>query len=187
MEAYTPQEIVLTVLFLLAIASPAWAAIWVVRRREGTSFYNELAGQLRQMERERRRDHAEILRLQTVVAELNLGIKILIRQVERLNQRPDYTITESLLQEVHENIETEVVKPPVIPNLPSLQRMIARRFDINELDDLSFQLGIETGELGENTRSGKAQAIIKYMDRRGELDKLVEMLKAIRPNEVWTL
>lgn len=182
------EQVLGAVLLTVIFSTPAWVAIFVLRRRETTGAYSEMMDtisemsvQLRQMQRDRERDHAQILRLQQLAGELTAGIKILVRQLERLNEKPEFSVNVAELQRMVEGLPA----PEAALDLASLARKLARRFDIEELSDLAFQLNIETGDLGTNTRTGRATAIVRYVDRRGEIDKLIEMCRRLRPNEEW--
>lgn len=69
--------------------------------------------------------------------------------------------------------------------LSEFVEQIARSFDLSELHDLCFKLGIEFEELPGRTRTDKARALVEYNKRRSKLDQLVNLCKTLRPYELW--
>lgn len=58
-------------------------------------------------------------------------------------------------------------------------------FNLNELNALSFFLGIDWEELKGDTKSTKAISLILYIARNGRLHELVERLRQERPEGNW--
>ena len=73
--------------------------------------------------------------------------------------------------------------PPLY--MRNLLRKIVTTYDLGELRILLFGLGIEWGSIRGETTQEKVIALIEYLLRRGELEKLVEHLREDRPNEEW--
>ena len=120
---------------------------------------------------ERQRDHAIIAKLQRRVADLEHGIERLGAQVVRLGGVPEWEL------------------PPAEP-LPAIQnpidetalyRSIAALFDVDELDDLAFRLGIEPDEIDGKRRDTKARSLVQYCKRRDMLPELIDIARQLRP------
>ncbi len=58
---------------------------------------------------------------------------------------------------------------------------LARTFNLEELHDLEFQLGIPDGELSNTTTAGRARELVRWCRRRGRTDELVKMARQLRP------
>jgi hypothetical protein len=72
-------------------------------------------------------------------------------------------------------------------NLITLRNLINDHFNIQEISQLCFDLGVDFENLGEsNTRKAKAQALIEYMKRKSRLGELLALVIKQRPNaEDW--
>lgn len=71
-------------------------------------------------------------------------------------------------------------------NLATLREGINQYFDKDEFILLCADLEIDHENLSGDTKIRKAHELVRYMDRRGELEVLVSKLKDIRPNFNWT-
>lgn len=179
----TPSLTEALIIFILAVIAslPAWVVVFILRRREPertrlVDGYTQmertiadLSTRLRQMEKDREADHREIIRLQSVISEQANGLEILTRQVLRLGETPEY----------------RPAQPASPVNRIELKKKMVAMFNLDELNDLAFNLGIDTGELGAETTTGKATAIVRYMDRRNRMSDLIQMLAVLRPSEAW--
>lgn len=67
-----------------------------------------------------------------------------------------------------------------------LCQMLKQSFNIDELDDLCFELGLEFENLKGATRSGRARELLTYLERRDELHRLIEYGKKVRPHIEWS-
>jgi hypothetical protein len=65
-------------------------------------------------------------------------------------------------------------------DVQELHRRLVDQFNIEELQDLCFALGIDYEELGGTGKSAKARELVLYMQRRGRLDELSEAIRAKR-------
>lgn len=63
-----------------------------------------------------------------------------------------------------------------------LLRKLAQHFNIDELNDLAFQLNIQTGDLGGESFNARARALIGNVQRNGRLADLVALCRQLRPN-----
>lgn len=62
-----------------------------------------------------------------------------------------------------------------------LTQAIGTQFDIREINDLAFQLGIEPDELEGETRQDRARALVRYVKRRKRLGELIALCRSLRP------
>jgi len=60
-------------------------------------------------------------------------------------------------------------------------RNIAALFDVDEIDDLAFRLGIPPDEIEGKRRDTRARNLVLYADRRERVDDLVELVRQLRP------
>ena len=181
--------VAIAVVGLAVISVEIWAAVLIIRKREPISVIKdmnatiaEMSVRLREAEARQEASHRQILKLESAAIELDRGIKILIEQLRKLNEVPDYTAITPPLKEIVSEAAALALEAGA---KATLQRKIARRFSMEEIDDLAFQLGIEEGTLPGNTKIEKSTAIVQYMDRRKELNKLIEMCEELRPQEAW--
>ena len=58
------------------------------------------------------------------------------------------------------------------PDVADLYQILIQRFNLAELQDLCFDLGVDFEDLGGSGRKAKARELVQYMQRRGRLDAL---------------
>ncbi|MFN2107592.1 MAG: hypothetical protein ACK2UJ_22130 [Candidatus Promineifilaceae bacterium] len=61
-----------------------------------------------------------------------------------------------------------------------MHQRLVDEFNIEELQDLCFAMGIDYEELGGAGKSAKARELVLYMQRRGRLGELNEAIRAKR-------
>lgn len=66
-----------------------------------------------------------------------------------------------------------------------LQQVLNRHFNSKELQELSFDLGIEYENLGGGSKSEKVLELIGYCERHGRTDDLINTIQRARPNVDW--
>ncbi|GIK58000.1 MAG: hypothetical protein BroJett015_36630 [Chloroflexota bacterium] len=66
-----------------------------------------------------------------------------------------------------------------------LQQVLNRHFNSKELQELSFDLGIEYENLGGGSKSEKVLELIGYCERHGRTDDLINTIQRARPNIDW--
>jgi hypothetical protein len=155
------------------VAAPGWMAIIIVRRRDKEtppSAYETMQNALRELTEQSLVTNREMLRMQSRIGELSLGVHVLSSQIRRLNHTPEWSDAAADARPEDSDYDTA-----------TLHRRMARQFNMDELNDVAFQMKIQTGELGENTVSSRARAIINYANRRGELAQLVALCRQLRP------
>ena len=80
----------------------------------------------------------------------------------------------------HDN-ETERAGDAAPVDNMTLHRNIAALFDVDEIDDLAFRLGIPPDEIEGKRRDTRARNLVLYADRRERVDDLVELVRQLRP------
>jgi hypothetical protein len=155
------------------IAAPGWMAIYIVRKRDRETppeAYGLMQKAMGELTRQSLQTNKEMLRMQHRIGELTMGVQVLSSQIRRLKHEPEWKDAAAEARPEDHDYDTA-----------ALHRRMARQFNMDELNDLAFQMKIQTGELGENTVSARARAIINYADRRGELAQLVALCRQLRP------
>jgi hypothetical protein len=71
------------------------------------------------------------------------------------------------------------------PELVLLWRLLAQYFNLEELTDLCFQLGINFENLPGSTLSRKAQELVVYCERHQLLARLLSLCRENRPQAEW--
>ena len=69
--------------------------------------------------------------------------------------------------------------------LVSLRQILTERFNDDELRSLCFDLGVDYDNLGGEGKAGKARELVAYLERRGDIPKLVEAVRQARPGISW--
>lgn len=77
-----------------------------------------------------------------------------------------------------------VTLPTQVAGIPlaSLRQALTERLDREELANLAFDLGIDLDSLPDSGTSGRVRELLEYVYRRGELERLVMLLKQRRPD-----
>jgi len=70
--------------------------------------------------------------------------------------------------------------PIAMPDRVAIRNGLRDRFSAEELRTLCFDLGIDIENLPGDTKPAKAQQLVEYMERRGQLDRLVAAIRAAR-------
>ena len=83
-----------------------------------------------------------------------------------------------------ESILTETIVVNKITRA-KLRKLIVSFFDISELKDLAFDLGINFDNLSGDSGKDKARELILLMERKGRLDDLIMACEENRPHIVW--
>jgi hypothetical protein len=191
MQPDTARPVVEAVLVTVAMVGIGFASLWAymqARRhapgavQELVQLTTELSNRLTTLERdrdrdylerqaERQRDYAIIAKLQRRVADLEHGVERLGAQVVRLGGVPEWELPPA---------EPLPVVQTVIDDT-ALYRSIAALFDVDELDDLAFRLGIEPDELDGKRRDTRARSLVQYCKRRDLLPELIDIARQLRP------
>lgn len=86
-----------------------------------------------------------------------------------------------------QNPQHEAEAPPRYDHayLIQLVDMLADTFDLGELEDLSYRLGIRYTELRGERHSEKVRDLVSQFERRHEIDRLQKMVREKRPFVQW--
>lgn len=139
-------------------------------KRMGTTV-DYLSGRVDVLERARQRDHGEMTRLQVRVAELELGVRVLVAQVIRLGGTPEWTPPPS-------SVEQQSAQGDGQPAYVVLSAL----FNNEELDDLAARCDIDPESLEGRTRTRRAQSLVDLATRRGMLSELITTARELRPD-----
>lgn len=63
-----------------------------------------------------------------------------------------------------------------------LLQIVKHYFDKDELRELSFYLNVDYDQLSGENKRGKAIALLEYLERRGQIRRLEEMVRQLRPH-----
>lgn len=121
---------------------------------------------------ERAADHAEMRKLQVRVTDLEIGIKVLSAQVVRLGGEPEFTLVTPISMPVAVAVPQDDAR---------LSQRLAATFNRDELDDLAFQLDINSEELSGERVSTRARSLVGYARRHGLVEELVLIARQLRP------
>lgn len=69
--------------------------------------------------------------------------------------------------------------------LTRLRKLLIQHFSLDELRVFCFDLGLEYEDLPGDTRTTKMHGLIEYLQRRGELSRLLDEVIEQRPNVGW--
>jgi hypothetical protein len=79
---------------------------------------------------------------------------------------------------------SDVSETTSLPDLASLHRAITSHFDREELRTLCFELRVDYDNLRGEGKAAKARELVSYLQRQGQLDKLVAYLRQARPGSL---
>ena len=68
----------------------------------------------------------------------------------------------------------------------SLVKKIGERFSRQEIDEISFQMGVDYDDLPGDDRAAKALGLVKWCDHRGRTDELALICFKERPDVNWS-
>lgn len=169
-------EAIIVTLALSAVGAGALYLFVQSRRNapDSTRRWNQLATELSNristLEKERERDHAAMLRIQLRLAEVEIGVRILIAQVRRLGAEPDWMPA----------ADTPATVSDVIDDV-ALYRSIAALFNVEELDDIAFRLGLDPESLEGKRKETRARSLVTAAKQRDLLPELIDVARQLRP------
>jgi nucleoside phosphorylase len=70
-------------------------------------------------------------------------------------------------------------------DVTALRDLLTAQFNIEELQDLCVDLGIDYENLSGQGKGGKARELIAYAQRRNRMDDLIARARALRPQAEW--
>ncbi len=134
---------------------------FVLARRKEPDAYANLLDNLDKMAK-------QILELQVDMLELKMGVRILIAQVIRLGETPEWTPPSAERQSAQGNGRPVHV-------------IISALFNNEEIDDLAARCDIDPEQLEGRTRTRRAQSLVDAAARLGKSSELIAMARQLRP------
>ncbi len=68
-----------------------------------------------------------------------------------------------------------------------LQHLLHQAFNLDELSTLAFSLGVAHDDLGGDTLAARVQELVLHCERRGMVNRLLELCRNERPDVSWPL
>jgi hypothetical protein len=104
--------------------------------------------------------------------------------LEKALRKENYPITDILSPERGPRYpgSKSTVTPAFLSNL---HQGMVKSYNLEELRTLCMQLGVDYDDLGGDGKDGKIRELISYLNRRGQLSKLIEQCKTNRPDYQW--
>lgn len=144
-------------------------------QNDGPQDYRQIGAQILELTAELARLAYRILALERLIAEHENGIALLVGQVQGLGLQPAYN-PQGLTQRDASG-RLAIVR---------LYELLATYFNLEELIDLSFRVGVVTeDDIEGDTRAARAREMVLYFDRRGRLADLARAAKMARPHVQW--
>ena len=78
-------------------------------------------------------------------------------------------------------------RPIPTERLRTIRGQMVERFSLDELRDLTFELGADWDQLPGSNKSAKTTELLDLLNRRTQLPLLLERLEALRSGEPWAL
>lgn len=180
---------VLVVIVSLALSLPGIAALYIhwqerlKQKYENPNVYEtynkvtaDLLNRVRDLENSRCADHKLILELSTRIELWKEYSRVLVVLLNQLGVK-DIPAPPS-----DEHAYDDVV---IAIDRAKLQRRIAERFNIEEINDLSFQIGIDPEQLAGEVKIQRATSLVQAAGDRDLLEELIELAQARRPRGEW--
>lgn len=163
------EVIVVTFAFAAIIGASFYVVILERRRFFGPNAYlKELSDRVGYLERQRERDHETIMRMALEMEKWKAYARLVAARLQAFTDDVPPPPEES-------------ARAAVVPEKRALTQVVAALFSRDEIDDLAFQLGINSEEIGGETRGKRARSLVDYAERHGMLDELVALAKRLRP------
>ncbi len=70
-------------------------------------------------------------------------------------------------------------------DLPRFRTQLAQSFNLDEIKDACFELGVDYEELSGDTKSGRIRELLTYLKRRDSMGGLIAYCVKIRPTQPW--
>lgn len=147
---------------------------------------NDRDKRIDELEKARAEDRAEIIRMHTELARVGIRFEQWMAYARQLvsimeEQGLHVPLSPDEIAEQASQASFKVKPEDAAYNKQSLLRRMERAFNLDELSAMAFQLDVQTGDLGGDTFSAKAMALITHMERRGRLAELVALCRQLRP------
>ncbi len=164
----TIEVIIVTLAFATVIATSLYVVL-VERRRffAPNAYLSKLSDRVGYLERQRERDHAAMLNMALELEKWKAYSRLLALRLQ------------AFTDDVPPPPEETAVTIP--PDKRLTAQVLTALFNLDELDDLAFQLNIEPEKIGGDTRGKRARALVDYTERHGQLEELVKLARKLRP------
>lgn len=164
-----PTAIVLIVLISVLIT--------LATRRTDTAEYRRLSERVRLLEADHRADLAQITHFREEIFYMGRLISMLATLIEASGlELPDEVAHYIQRRHIHR-------ASPIDPDLTVMvQHALHQFFNTDDLSQLAFELGIDYENLPGSTKERKARELVLFVDRRGQLEMLVQAVREMRPN-----
>lgn len=157
---------VVTIIFIMA-AAPGLVALWINGRTDRRRIDN--------LEELRLLEAAERGKLQHELDDLRYGVGVLIAQIRRAGMTPEWTPAPPSPSPNPCGQEAETERQV------HLYQAIECQFDMDEMVDLAFRLGLPDISRTE-TVGARARALVMHAKRRHKQDELVALCRQERPD-----
>jgi Effector-associated domain 7/Domain of unknown function (DUF4062) len=101
-------------------------------------------------------------------------------------RNPDHLATKVVIDLHNLIIDNRLPRAVIEPTPYALCTVIMLHFDLEELKTLCFKLGVDFDSLRGEGKAAKARELVMYLQRRGQLERLIAELKESRPNIAWS-
>lgn len=146
-------------------------------RRTDTAEYRRLAERVRLLEADHHADLAQITSFREEIFYLGRLISMLAALIEGAGME--------LPDEVEQYMKRRRISRP-LPSDPDLailiQHALQQFFSLEELQQLAFEMGVSFDDLPGSSRERKSRELVMFVDRRGQLEMLVDTVHQLRPN-----
>jgi hypothetical protein len=135
----------------------------------------ELSDRITELERLRRQDHETIM---TTLIEVEKW-KAYARQLAQLLFDLDQDVPPS----PDAGLSVAVLLPA--PSEKVLHKLLTDLFNLEEIDDVAFRMGINVEDLEGGVVGRRARSLVTYARRHGQLDELAGLVRQLRPDASW--
>ena len=97
----------------------------------------------------------------------------------------DFEMTSLFTQNKTDNQTTKPSELEIMIDTSVLAERMKQNFDLNEIEMLAFDLGMDIGELSGMTNHARATALVQYSQGHKRLPELLERLQSERPHVQW--
>lgn len=165
-DAMLLVEAIVVTAAVIAIGATSLYA-YTQRQRQSHDVYSVLMTQVDELTRERQQDYSLLKQLQVRITELEIGVRVLVAQIERLGEKPEWSPTAVVVE------DATAARP--------LHEVLSYYFNNEELDDLAARVGIDHESLAGRTRIKRAQSLVEAAARMSVTDVLIDTARELRP------
>lgn len=148
--------------------------VWRERLKPEPGQYRELVDTVARLSGDVARLTVRQIDMEKIIAEYDRGVRRLIAQVRRLGHEPEWEPNGAVAQ----------LRAGRTPKL-RLYDLMKDHFDLDELREVVFELGLSVDDLTGATRPVLTMELIELVDRMGREPELVDILRRKRPTIRW--